>query len=193
MYTNQNEQNPGMINLEADSPDFDNLYLTYFNALHRYAYTMVADKIIAEEMVHQVFWKILERKEGIQIHTSIKAYLYRSVYHECLNYFKHQKIKQAYESNAVNQEKSYSDHTVNKLQYKELEQKVKMAINGLPEQCRTIFQLSRFEELKYAEIAHQLGLSVKTVETQMSRALKKLRVQLVDYLPLLMWFMLNYL
>lgn len=193
MYTNQHEQNPGMINLEADSPDFDNLYLTYFNALHRYAYTMVADKIIAEEMVHQVFWKILERKEGIQIHTSIKAYLYRSVYHECLNYFKHQKIKKAYESNAVNQEKSYSDHTVNKLQYKELEQKVKVAINGLPEQCRTIFQLSRFEELKYAEIAHQLGLSVKTVETQMSRALKKLRVQLVDYLPLLIWFMLNYL
>lgn len=193
MHTDQYHHSHEVVYLKADSPDFDNIYLTYFNVLHRYAYSMVGDDMIAEEMVHQVFWKILEKPEGVQVHTSLKAYLYRSVYHESLNYLKHQKIKQAYESSALNQEKNQYENVANKLQYKELEQKVKLAINELPEQCRTIFHLSRFEELKYSEIAQQLGLSVKTVETQMSRALRKLRVQLADYLPLIIWLLLNFL
>ncbi|MBS7566682.1 RNA polymerase sigma-70 factor [Mucilaginibacter sp. Bleaf8] len=180
-----------VLHLKANTEEFDEVYLVYFNALHRYAYAMVGDEIVAEEMVHQTFWKILERQGGVQIHTSVKAYLYRSVYHECLNYLKHQQVKQAYTSHAMQQEEPYAENALSTLQYKELELKVKLAINMLPEQCRTIFQLSRFEELKYAEIAQQLGLSVKTVETQMSRALKKLRAQLADYLPVILWILLN--
>jgi RNA polymerase sigma-70 factor (ECF subfamily) len=67
---------------------------------------------------------------------------------------------------------------------KELEEKLRQAMNALPQQCRTIFQLSRFEGLKYQEIADQLGISIKTVENQMGKALKKLRVKLIDYLPI---------
>jgi RNA polymerase sigma-70 factor (ECF subfamily) len=74
---------------------------------------------------------------------------------------------------------------------KELEEQLRIVINELPEQCRTVFQLSRFDGLKYTEIADQLGLSVRTVETQIRRALKKLRVQLADYFPLLMLILFN--
>jgi RNA polymerase sigma-70 factor (ECF subfamily) len=72
------------------------------------------------------------------------------------------------------------------LELKELESRLWQALNELPEQCRTIFQMSRFEELKYKEIAERLGLSIKTVENQMGKALKLLRIKLVDFLPLIL-------
>jgi RNA polymerase sigma-70 factor (ECF subfamily) len=179
--------------LKVEGRDFDEIYLTYFDALHRYAYTIVRNEVIAEEMVHHMFWKVLEKPNGIQVHTSLKAYLYRAVHHECLNYLKHQKVRQNYETNHLGRNTTQDENVAHQLQYRELEQNLNEAINGLPEQCRTVFQLSRFENLKYAEIAVQLGLSIKTVETQMSRALKKLRVQLADYLPLITWFLFNIL
>lgn len=171
--------------------DLDRIYLEHYDALYRYAYTMLNDEILAEEMVHQVFLKILEKGRPLAIHTSLKAYLYRSVNNECLNYLKHQKVKNAFTLFNVRTAGRQTETPAAALQLRELEQQLRKAINGLPEQCRTIFQLSRFEELKYAEIATQLNLSVKTVETQMSRALKKLRTQLADYLPLILWLLMN--
>ena len=70
----------------------------------------------------------------------------------------------------------------------ELEKKIHSALNELPEQCRTIFQMSRFDELKYREIADKLGISIKTVESQMSKALRLLRVKLVDFLIFILLF-----
>lgn len=175
--------------IDSDSQAFNQIYIDNFPALHRYAYTIINDGQLAEEMVHQVFLKILERKEDIKVHTSVKAYLFRSVNNECLNYIKHQKVKHNYQINATNNMANQVETPSNKLAYKELEQHLKIAINDLPEQCRTIFQLSRFEELKYREIADQLGISIKTVETQMSKALKRLRIDLADYLPLIVWML----
>jgi len=173
-----------------DSEEFDRMYLEIFPALHRYAHTILSDSAVAEEMVHQVFLKILERKAPIALRTSTKAYLFRSVNNECLNYIKHQKVKQTYQSHATNEMENRPETPSAKLSYKELELQLKQAINELPEQCRTIFQLSRFEELKYAQIADELGISVKTVEAQMSKALKRLRVELADYLPLIIWMLI---
>jgi RNA polymerase sigma-70 factor (ECF subfamily) len=169
----------------------DGIYLEYYAVLLRYAYTFLHDQVLAEEMVHQVFLKALEKKEPLTIHTSIKAYLYRAVYNECLNYIKHQRIKSEFEEHSLKSMNQYAETPSVQLQFSELEKQLSKAINELPEQCRIIFQLSRFEELKYTEIAAQLGLSVKTVETQMSRALKKLRVQLADYLPLIIGILLT--
>jgi RNA polymerase sigma-70 factor (ECF subfamily) len=75
-----------------------------------------------------------------------------------------------------------------KVVMRELEKKLEVALQELPEQCRTIFQLSRFEDLKYREIADRLGLSVKTIENQMGKALKLLRLKLVDFLPTILLF-----
>ena len=83
-------------------------------------------------------------------------------------------------------------HSADRLSSRDLEEKIRQALNELPEQCRTIFQLSRFESMKYQEIAGQLGLSVKTVENQMGKALKRMRIKLAEYLPFVI-FLINLL
>lgn len=193
MHTTHIDNSTSGFDLTLDEKEFDRIYIDHYPALFRYAYTMVHDSIMAEEMVHMVFLKILEKSATLTIHTSLKAYLYRSVNNECLNYIKHQKIKSDFEIQTIKAMSNKTETPLAKLQYQELEHRLKVAINELPEQCRTIFQMSRFEELKYAEIAKQLDLSVKTVETQMSRALKKLRVQFADYLPAILISLINIL
>lgn len=183
--------NTYILHFNAEEPEFDRVYLEHYAALHHYAYTLLEDSAHADEMVQDVFLKILERDEPLSIHTSLKAYLYRSVHNECMNYFKHQKVKQKYQQRSMNQADNHTEHALNKLQYREFEKHLLKAINGLPEQCRTIFQMSRFDELKYAEIASQLGISIKTVDNQMVKALKRLRQQLADYLPLLICFLVK--
>lgn len=193
LYDNQT------IKLLADSDElsneraFEHLFKSYFKALHAYAYTIVNDEITAEEMVQTVFLKIWEKKEQLQVETSVKAYLYRSVYNCCMNYLKHQKIKSNYREHISYSMKNEFDDASKKVQLTELETRLRAALNELPEQCRTIFQLSRFDELKYKEIAAHLGLSPKTVENQMGKALKILRLKLADFLPVVFWFFVNLL
>lgn len=173
-----------------DTHVFEHLFKTHFRALHTYAYTIVREEMTAEEMVQNVFCKLWEKKQQITIQTSAKAYLYRAVYHECLNYLRHQKIKAAYQAYAT-QSMEHNDSAAHKVSLRELEEKIGTALNDLPEQCRTIFQMSRFEDLKYREIAEQLGLSIKTVENQMGKALRLMRLKLVDFLPAFLLLLLN--
>lgn len=170
---------------------FEQLFTTHFKRLYAYALTIVKEEMTAEEMVQNVFFKIWEKKGRVDIQTSVLAYLYRSVYNESLNYLKHKKVKAAYQSHTVYQAKNQSDNASSKVQLSELQQRLDVALSELPEQCRTIFQMSRFEELKYQEIADRLGISIKTVENQMGKALKILRVKLADYLPLVLMFLID--
>jgi len=170
---------------------FEDVFKTHFKALHSYAFTIVKDDTTAEEMVQNVFCRLWEKKEKIRINQSLKAYLYRSVYHESLNYLKHEKVKASYQHYAARNMEEGIPATA-KISLKELEQRLSVALNLLPEQCRTIFQMSRFEELKYREIATQLGISIKTVESQMGKALRIMRTQLADVLPLLLFILLNF-
>ena len=142
-------------------------------------------------MVQNVFCKIWERKGQLAIETSLIAYLYRAVYNESLNHLKHQKVRMAYQAHATYQMNQQTDSASKKILLGDLEQKLRKAMSELPEQCRTIFQMSRFEELKYQEIADRLGISIKTVENQMGKALKQLRSKLVDFLPLLLIILTN--
>lgn len=167
---------------------FERLFKSHFRRLHAYACTLLRESHQAEEMVQNVFVKLYERVERIRIETSMEAYLYRAVYYECLNHHKHLKVRRAYQTHASRQgEPSVGEPAP----LKELETRLREAMNELPEQCRTIFQLSRFEALKYREIADVLEISVKTVENQMGKALRLLRERLVDYLPLLLLIVLN--
>ena len=173
---------------QTDEKAFEDVFKTHFKALHSYAYTILKDDVLAEEMVQNVFFKLWEKKEQLEIQSSLKAYLYKAVYHESLNYLKHQKVKSVHQAYAMHLTPHTGNHAEKKLLQGELEKKLQMAINELPEQCRTIFQLSRFEELKYREIADTLGLSIKTVENQMGKALKILRLKLVEFLPTIIAF-----
>jgi len=165
----------------ADPALFEKVFKCYFKSLHLYACTIVKNETVAEEMVQNVFYKLWEKKEQIPDTQSVAAYLYRAVHNESLNYLKHAKVKAAYHAYAVS---NAIDHdAADPAAIKELEQKIEAALQELPEQCRTIFQLSRFEDMKYREIADTLGISVKTVESQMGKALKILRMKLVEFLP----------
>ena len=166
---------------------FEQLFTSHFRRLFAYAITIVKDEMQAEEMVQNVFFKIWEKNGAVDIKTSVTAYLYRAVYNECLNYLKHKKVKQAYQTHATSQASYHTDNAGSRVQVAELQRKLNEALNDLPEQCRTIFQMSRFEEMKYQEIADRLGLSIKTVENQMGKALRILRTKLADYLPLILF------
>jgi len=175
---------------ERDEKIFEQVFKTHFKNLHAYAYTIVRDEMLAEELVQNIFYKLWERPEKLSISGSIAAYLYRAVYNESLNHLKHMKVRSKYQSHAMHEMKSQSDSASKKIVLKELEAKLQRALHELPEQCRTIFQLSRFEELKYREIAERLDISPKTVENQMGKALKILRMKLIDFLPLTIFLIL---
>jgi len=171
----------------ASEREFEQLFKEHFKSLYAYAFTILKNEAIAEEIVQNVFYKVWEKKIPDTIQISLKAYLYKAVYHESLNYLKHQKIKARYQLHVMQQSNNHTDQSAaRKILVKELEEKLREAMNALPQQCRTIFQLSRYDGLKYQEIADQLGISVKTVENQMGKALKQLRVKLIDYLPIFM-------
>jgi len=169
---------------------FEQLFKTHFRCLYAYALTIVQDEIMAEELVQNMFCRLWEKKSQLEIHTSLKAYLYKTVYHDSLNYLKHQKVRAAHALYVVKHAETGIDNAADKAEAGQLDAQIHQALSELPEQCRTIFQLSRYEGLKYHEIAQTLQLSVKTVENQMGKALKLLRIKLQDYLPLLAGFLL---
>lgn len=161
---------------------FDTLFTDWFGKLYTYAFSVLQDASAAEEAVQSVFGKIWEKRAQLDVHTSLKAYLYGSVYHECMNALRHEQRKQAHRRHALYGARQVVNDAHIKSEMGELEMRLKQAIEELPDQCRAIFQLSRFGELKYREIAEQLDLSVKTVEAQIAKALKHLRLKLADFL-----------
>jgi len=178
----------GTLLAKRDETAFEQVFKTHFKRLHAYAFTILRDEVEAEEMVQQVFFKLWERNENLSLTGSVSAYLYRAVHNESLNYIKRQKVRSNHQLHVAYSMKNEVEHPEKKVMAGELEKKIHTALNELPEQCRTIFQMSRFDELKYREIADKLGISVKTVENQMGKALKLLREKLVDFLIFILLF-----
>ena len=173
---------------KQDEKAFEEVFKTYYKPLHAYAFTLLKEEAAAEEMVQNVFYKLWERSESLHIAGSIAAYLYRAVHNASLNYVKHQKVRSEHQLYVSHRSGQNNDHAAKRVQLKELEDHLRHSLNDLPEQCRTIFQLSRFEELRYKEIADHLDISIKTVENQMGKALKILRSKLVDFLAFVILF-----
>ncbi|HEY9007600.1 MAG TPA: RNA polymerase sigma-70 factor [Ohtaekwangia sp.] len=177
----------------GDITAFEMLFRTHYQPLCNYAYTFVQDRDEAEEIVQSTFLSVWEKRENLEIRTAIKPYLYAMVRNACLNMLKHEKIKQQHATIELAVAEKSVESVTRSVMASELETKIYEAMEKLPQQCRLIFKLSRFEELKYSEIADQLNLSVKTVENQMGKALKIMREQLKDYLPLLIVLMNGFL
>jgi RNA polymerase sigma-70 factor (ECF subfamily) len=180
----QNEQIASLL-VKKDEAAFEQVFKTHYKNLYAYAFSILKDEDEADETVQQVFFKLWERSEQLSISGPIAAYLYRAVHNESLNFLKHQNVKASHRLHVAYSMKNKAEQPQNKLAGKELEEKFREALNELPEQCRTVFQLSRFEDMKYKEIADKLDISVKTVENHMGKALKLLRTKLVDFLILL--------
>lgn len=172
----------------SDESVFETIFRTYYERLCNYANSIVNDMAEAEEIVQNTFLIIWEKREGTEIHTSLKSYLYQSVHNHCLNRIKHFKIRRQYSQHYQNNTELNVESTSETVLGNELDKQITDAIESLPKQCKAIFKLSRFENLTYAEIATQMGLSVKTIDNHMVRALKILRVKLKEYIPYLLWF-----
>lgn len=175
--------------LKVDDQVFKEVFRNHFKPLYSYARVLVKDEVVAEEVVQTVFLKLWERREAVDITTSIKAYLYKAVYYDSLNYLKHEKVKMKHRERKQHEfagDRSIGSVVNNTGEEKEIQNKLNLALQVLPDKCRKVFQLSRFEELKYHEIADRLGISIKTVEGHMGKALKTLRVELAEFLPVIL-------
>lgn len=153
-----------------------------------YANSFTEDLDAAEEIVQDLFVRFWEQRDTKEITTSVRAYFYSSVRNACLNQLKHLKIKEKYKQEQEREWMFHSTQNQDDLEINELDKKIHDAINALPEGRRKIFILSRFDGLKYQEIADKLNISIKTVENQMGEALKFLRVQLKDFIVTLLVF-----
>ena len=169
---------------KLDAAEYEIVFRQYYESLCHYANTWMKDMDAAEEIVQNTFVKLWEKKESLNIEISLKSYLYKSVYHASLNEIKHQNVKNKYINMHNNEEPLDNMQSVS--QIRDLEHRIDQALQKLPEQCRLVFQMSRFRQLKYREIADVLNISVKTVENQMGKALKIMRSNLADYLGILL-------
>jgi len=163
---------------------FELVFRRYYVRLCGYANKFIGNTAESEGIVQEAFLKIWEKRDSLNMDDDIRPYLFKSVQNLSLNFIEHKKVKDNYYSVIEEVYKSQKENyqTYESVIYNELQSKVDGAISSLPERCREIFHMSRDEGLKYHEIAQKLGISVKTVETQMSRALLKLRKELSDYL-----------
>ena len=170
-----------------DQSELKNIFYFNFNVLCHYAESIIKDKSYAEDIVIECFEKFWEDRDRINIKENIRSYLFRSVHNRSVDYLRQRKryyeieIEKAAELTTLKESSAYFDAT-DPLEIKELEKKIEDAIDELPDACKTIFLLNRKQGLKYKEIADQLDLSVNTVEVQMGRALKKLKLSLSEYL-----------
>ena len=167
---------------------YETIFRKHYQALCNYACGILKDMDDAEEVVQSIFLKLWEQRESIEINVSLKSYLYRAVHNTCLNRLKHLKIQDTYRQYVGDYLEDTFDSATDIMDKNELENRIAEALGKLPEQCRLIFKMSRFEELKYQEIANKLGLSIKTIENQIGKALRIMRTELSDYLPVIFLF-----
>lgn len=149
---------------------------------------------VAEDIVHSGFIKLWENRQTLAADTSPRAYLYKIVDNLSINTLRHEKVKQQHASYLLKTtSEDISETTFNSIDLKELSSAIDAAIAELPEQMRIIFELRKFEGLKYTEIANRLNLSVKTVDTQLTRAMAKLKDKLLRFLILIIIMIISYL
>jgi RNA polymerase sigma-70 factor (ECF subfamily) len=163
---------------KGDVGQFELLFRSSYVSLVRYAKTLIKDHDTAEEIVQDLFFRLWKDKEKLNIESSLNGYLFRSVHNKCLHYIEHSRVVERHAEDISNRHTESQESPSDILNYKELQEKVARILERLPERCGKIFTMSRFEGLKYAEIAEKLSVSVKTVEANMGRALKEFRKEL---------------
>ena len=168
---------------QGDTGAFKTLFDSVYPQLYIYCRRFIPDPEEAKDILQNVFLRF--KREDIDIHTSLNAYLYRSIQNECLNYLRSIKSIEVCQSETISlllRDEVEDDDPHSILSVTEIENIMENTIEGLPAQCKSIFKLSRINGLKNQEIADKLNISVRTVETQIYRALKTLKSRLKDYL-----------
>lgn len=159
---------------KGDEKAFRTLFERYYTPLSVYADKILNDMDAAIDIVQSLFVTIYENRTELNVN-NVRSFLYQSVQNRCLNELKHRKVITQYSAHAMNFGTEESNETDELIEVSELEARLAQAINELPTQCRKIFEMSRIDGMSNSEIAERLDLSKRTVETQISKALKHLR------------------
>lgn len=171
------------------------IFNRYYNTLLGNVYRIIPDEDSCQDLVQEVFVELWRKRAELDIHTSLLAYLRRAAVNKALNHLKAQRRIQFQESDQWDTTADTSLADISRLEKQEsLEAALHRAIELLPEKCRLVFSLSRFEHMSHKEIAEQLNISVKTIENQITKAMKLLREVLLrsrDLSPVVIW-MLNW-
>jgi RNA polymerase sigma-70 factor (ECF subfamily) len=166
----------------GDESAFDAVFRQHYPHLVRMAESVLRQRAMAEEVAQEVMLELWRRRAVLQLEQSFRAYLLRSTRNRALNHLRHQRIVEREAAVAAIDARNVPS-AEDEMLGTELEEAVRAAIDGLPPKTREIFQLSRHQGLKYAEIAVTLDISVKTVEKRMGQALAELRNRLSQWLP----------
>ncbi|MCQ2229889.1 MAG: RNA polymerase sigma-70 factor [Bacteroidales bacterium] len=156
---------------------FRMLFDRYYTPLSVYADKILNDMDASIDIVQALFVNIYENRKEIKV-SNVRSFLYQSVQNRCLNELKHRKVITNYSAQVYTFSSEETNETDELIEVSELEAQLANAINQLPEQCRKIFEMSRFDGISNGEIAERLNISKRTVETQISKALKFLRDKL---------------
>lgn len=176
---------------------FEDIYLSYFSKMKYFAKEYVVLDEDAENIVQDVFVELWENREMLNMHINLIAYLFTTIKNKCLNHLRHKivvqetasKIQEEYLISLrmnLDSLEAFDDHLFSD---QDIEKIISRALDTLSEKCRTIFIMSKLEGKKQKEIAQELNISINTVETQMGIAYKKLRAELKDYLPILLFLL----
>jgi RNA polymerase sigma-70 factor, ECF subfamily len=166
---------------EGDKEAFRFFFEKYYTNLCNLVNIYIHDPVISEEIVQDIYIYFWEKKKDISIETSVRSYLFRASKNKSLNYIRNKKTKLAIQKRLMKM--SYADHEMPDkiMDAAQLREIIETSVNTLPEKCREIYILGKENNLSYNEIAKELDISVKTVENQMGKALKKLRELLMPY------------
>lgn len=173
----------------GDELAFEKIFKSNYNPLVGFCNQFVSDQDKAQSLTQEAFINLWLNREKIETINGIKSFLYTYAKSVCLNYLRHKKVVSKYEDRQLLQKEEELNREVlesfdfNSLEFTELETLIQQAINELPDKCRQVFMMSRFEGKMNKEISEELNISVKAVEANMTRALKMLRIRLSEYLP----------
>ncbi|MDB5274572.1 MAG: hypothetical protein JWO58_2939 [Chitinophagaceae bacterium] len=172
---------------------FEQLFTQWYQPLCKTAFRYLSNEQAAEDIVQDVFVKIWVQRDRTIFHHSAKAYLYKAVINSCLNYLEKSKNKQELNEQQWLHLAPTDVSSERKMISAEYQQQITQAINALPPACREVFMLSRFEELSNKEIGQTLNISIKTVENQMTKALKILKEKLATLYKNMLVFLFSLL
>jgi RNA polymerase sigma-70 factor, ECF subfamily len=169
---------------QGDPEAFEVVYKTYYSQLRKFAIKFVKSNDAAEDMVQNVFLNIWKNHETWEVKGEIGSYLFGAVRNQALNYLKQQRISNEYLNKMEFIEAAPELSADQEYMLSEIQHALEKSIEKLPEKCRLIFTMNRQLGLKYSQIAELLGISIKTVETQMSRAVKSIRKLLTPFISI---------
>jgi len=169
---------------KGEEAAYELLFKEYYQLLTVFANKYLNDIENAKEIVQDLFVHLYEKRDHLDINSSLKSYLFRSTHNRCINYINAQKIRGKYADHVKQIDNSKENSLENEVNKTELEHALYKAIDDLPPKCQIIFKMNRFEGLSNSEIADKLSLSKRTIETQISKALKILRVKMKPYMAL---------